>query len=278
MLDIPYIKTRLAINRIVETMSIHTCGEEEKYFYVELEGGLRFYGFKSPQKLRKYYVMLSTRTKRVLPFAAYSIACDIAIRFIEGGLKFKGPKKELKYKVKQNDFVAEMGAYRGYYTLYLLSQVLEGGRVMAIEPNPENFKLLKKNVEYNGFQNVDLIHGAIWDSSQELDFSMREGDGQSSSVDIRYDNGRGYKVQGYTLDYLLDMYSWQYVNFMLIQLNGAEERALQGLTVLRPANLAIAARYTNQDVPLSKAISLLLRERNYEVEIVDNDYIYATLS
>ena len=59
---------------------------------------------------------------------------DILTRHIQGGLKLGGPKKQLYYKVNSGDFVAEMGAFRGYYCMMLAKQVGSNGRVIAIEP------------------------------------------------------------------------------------------------------------------------------------------------
>jgi len=277
MIDLRYVRTRLAINAIVNTLNIDHCGSDSDHYFVQLANGLRFYGFIAPSKLKKYYLGLSRSVKRTLPFECYFIACDIAIRYVEGGLKFQGPKKERKYTAKPGDYISEMGAYRGYYTLYLREKIGPSGRIMAIEPNPENFALLKKNVDYNGFDNVDLVHGAIWDECTELNFQMRQGDGQSGSVDLSYADAINYKVDAYTLDELLQVNAWSHVDFMLIQLNGAELRALHGLDGIKPLHFSIAARYYEKESPMPDLIRDLLKSRGYEVEIVEEDYIYAAM-
>ena len=50
----------------------------------------------------------------------------------------------------------DVGAHYGYYTLIAARLVGDKGRVVAFEPDPTSFAVLKKNVEHNGFQNVVL--------------------------------------------------------------------------------------------------------------------------
>ena len=41
----------------------------------------------------------------------------------------------------------------------------DDGRVFAFEPDPDNFKLLKENIDLNGFKNVILVNKAVLDKS-----------------------------------------------------------------------------------------------------------------
>ena len=64
-------------------------------------------------------------------------------------------------EIKKGDVVLDIGANIGYYTLIFARLVGEEGKVFAFEPDPENFALLKKNVEINGYHNVVLVQKAI---------------------------------------------------------------------------------------------------------------------
>ena len=67
----------------------------------------------------------------------------------------------IKKHVKRGDVVLDLGANIGYFTLILPRLVGEEGKVFAFEPDPENFALLKKNVEINSYQNVVLVQKAV---------------------------------------------------------------------------------------------------------------------
>ena len=56
--------------------------------------------------------------------------------------------------VKPGDVVLDLGANIGYFTLLAARLVGERGRVYAFEPEPTNFRYLRKNIEMNNYRNV----------------------------------------------------------------------------------------------------------------------------
>lgn len=54
-----------------------------------------------------------------------------------------------------------LGAHIGYYVLLAARGVGPRGRVYAFEPAPENFRLLVRNVEANGYRNVVAVPTAV---------------------------------------------------------------------------------------------------------------------
>lgn len=67
--------------------------------------------------------------------------------------------------VKEGMTVVDIGANVGYYTLLAARLTGPRGKVFAFEPNPQNFALLSRNVEANGYRNVVLVPKAVSDSS-----------------------------------------------------------------------------------------------------------------
>jgi FkbM family methyltransferase len=64
-------------------------------------------------------------------------------------------------EIKKGDVVIDIGAHIGFYTLFLAKLVGKTGKVFAFEPGKENFALLKKNIEINGYQNIIAENKAI---------------------------------------------------------------------------------------------------------------------
>ncbi len=60
-------------------------------------------------------------------------------------------------RLKPGQTFVDIGANIGYYTLLAARQVGPAGRVYAFEPDEENFKLLQKNTEINGYSNVTSV-------------------------------------------------------------------------------------------------------------------------
>jgi len=246
--------------------------------FIILDDGTIFFGHKLKIKSDKYlYKMLSVSIRNLLQPECVQVAKDIVVRYVEGGLKYGGPKKQSRYQVKKGDHVAEMGAYQGFCSIKLAQQVGIKGKVIAIEPMPDNFRLLKKNREANNLTQMILVNRGVWDESKNLLFNRRIGDGQSSSVEMNYENGEQIKVPAETLDSIFEAKGVTAEDFMIIQLNGAEINGLRGLTSFMPKHLSIAARYDTEGKDAAKAIKKLLEDRGYYVEIEQEDYVFGEL-
>lgn len=261
----------------IKTLGIEAAGMDNDDFpFVKLRGGMCFYGPKPSNKERKFYrLFLSQKTKKTLPFESFQIAMDIVVRYAEGNLKWGGPAKEAHYKVQNGDTVAEMGAFRGYYTLYLSQRVGPTGKIIAIEPIPENVMYLKKNIEANNLENVEIIPKGVWNKDETMVFNRKPSDFQSGSIDINYTQQEAKEIEVNTLDTILSSKDVNQVDFMLIQLNGAEFEALEGLQITKPKNLSIAARYNKDERNIATEIVNVLTQRGYETSTLQKKFIYA---
>jgi len=67
-------------------------------------------------------------------------------------------------KVKNTDVVLDAGAFVGDFTVKVARKAKE---VVAVEPLPWAFKLLKENVETNNLKNVTLVNKALYDIDGE---------------------------------------------------------------------------------------------------------------
>ena len=259
----------------INKLKIEDTGKDEKGIYVKLKNGKYFYGIPTRQKLRKYYSLLSPKNKKVISFNSFQTVYDIIIRYYKRGLKLGGPEKEMFYKLKEGDIVAEMGAYMGYYTLYLSEKVGNRGKIVAIEPLPDNLEYLRNNIIKNNIENVSIVPKGVWKEKDKLTFFQDKDDHQSASLILDKKNKTDIDVD--SLDNILKDSDIDNVDFMIIQLNGVEYEALLGLTKIKPKSISIAARYDSDKIKASEKIKELLEQRNYDVKIVKKDYIFASL-
>ena len=243
-----------------------------------LGDGTTFFGSHVNANLDKhFYKLLSSKTKRTLKYESLQVAVDIVIRYVEGGLQYGGPKKQSRYTVKKGDYVSEMGGYQGFCSVKLAQQVGSQGQVVSIEPMPDNFRLLQKNMKINNLDQVICVNRGVWDSTKELKFNRKKGDGQSSSIEMNYNDAEIISVPADTLDNIFSQQNTTANDFMIIQLNGAEINGLRGLSNFKPNYLSIAARYDTEGVDAARAIKELLEGRGYSVEIDREDFVFATL-
>lgn len=74
--------------------------------------------------------------------------------------------------VRSGDWVLDVGANVGHYTLRLSNLVGPHGRVIAFEPVPDTFELLAANIAKLGARNVTLINAAASDSTGVAGMTM----------------------------------------------------------------------------------------------------------
>lgn len=264
------------LNKKILQLNIESAGlDDEGDAYIKLLDGPIFFSIKTVHSEHKYYSLLPKSVKANIPLACYHTALDIIIRYIEGGLKFEGPKKERKYSVKPGDIVAEMGAYMGHYSIYLSEKIGQDGKLIAIEPIKDNVRLLKKNIEANKIRNTIIVPLGVWKEKTVLDFYRKKGDQQSSSILLAGHDKEKMELAVDSLDNILAEHKINIVNFMIIQLNGAEIEALEGLKNITPDNIAIAARYNKGNVVATDIISSMLEVKDYQVDIIEKHYLYA---
>lgn len=269
-----YIRDRLKINRMVNRLKIREAGSEDGLLYLLNEDGKFFFAPETDKKLFKYYSLLSSGTKSMIPFSHYLIACDIVIRYIGGDLKYGGPSKQMYYTVKPGDVVAEMGAFRGFYTLMLADQIGKNGEIIAIEAMPDNYKYLEKNIQKNQLENVVCIQKGVWNEKDKKSFGRKPKDLQSSSIQLEYGQAE-IVVEVDSLMNILEANNVNDVDFMVIQLNGAEFNAIQGLGHYLPKHFSIAARYDVEGESIVDNIIKVLQSKNYHWELVDGSFLFA---
>jgi len=82
--------------------------------------------------------------------------------------------KIFKNSINEGDIVVDVGASIGYFTLLAAKLVGNKGKVFAFEPGPENFKILKKNVEVNKYDNVILEQKSVSDINGKINLNFTD--------------------------------------------------------------------------------------------------------
>lgn len=154
----------------------------------------------------------------------------------------------LKTYVRPGMTVLDVGAHVGCHVLLAARLVGSEGKVYAFEPSPDNFALLRKNVELNGYRNVALVHKAVTEKTGTVTLHLSpEGNDRNSiyesSRSLR--RGQSMEVQTVSLDDFLDQKGWPRVDFIKIDVEGAEPLVLEGMARLlkRSSQLVLMAEF-----------------------------------
>lgn len=135
----------------------------------------------------------------------------------------------LVHHARPGDVVADLGAHIGYFTLLLARRVGPEGHVYAFEPDPENFRLLRRNTRLNGYENVTCVNLAVGDrTGTTFPYRAPENLGDHRTYDPG-ELGRERIETGVTR--LDDFFRERVSGLDLVKLNvqGAEAPALEGM-------------------------------------------------
>jgi FkbM family methyltransferase len=138
--------------------------------------------------------------------------------------------------LRPGDCFLDAGANIGYYTVIAAERVGPSGRVLAFEPEPQNFSLLQKNLRLNGVQQrVHARRAALSDRDQDLELHLHADNLGDHQVFPDESGRRVIPVSGLRgASCLADKVST--VNLVKIDTQGAEYHVTRGLMPLLKAS------------------------------------------
>lgn len=104
------------------------------------------------------------------------------------------------FNQKKDMVVMDVGANIGVVTQYMRDYAK---KLYAIEPSPEHFEALKKNKEFNNWDNVEIFNVAFADKDGETELGINEGNRTMNSIiigEITPDNKYLLKGGKYTME------------------------------------------------------------------------------
>jgi FkbM family methyltransferase len=130
--------------------------------------------------------------------------------------------------VQPGDVVLDCGANVGVYTREALKQ---GARlVVAIEPAPENIECLRRNFEKEIAEGKVVIYPkGVWDKDDMLELMVDPQNSAADSFIIRREGAKAVaKVPLTTIDKMVDELKLEKVDYIKMDIEGAEVKALEG--------------------------------------------------
>ena len=113
----------------------------------------------------------------------------------------------------------DLGANFGEISLYFCHQN-PNMKILAVEPSSENYEILKSNCEFQFFstKNITLLKEAVADENKTALITK----GKGSENNIISDKGETEPVQATTLLSIMDRFGFNNVDFLKIDIEGAE--------------------------------------------------------
>ena len=175
----------------------------------------------------------------------------------------------LQRTLKEGMNVMDIGAHIGTYTVLAAEKVGQSGKVIAIEPEPKNYKQLLKNIELNNFHNVIPQNIALTNHEglEKLYLSPPPASDSHSLIfsDNKYSS---IEVSVKTLDQLLERLNLKKIDIIKIDAEGGEIPILKGAEKTLRANqnikIIVAAEHYPSEV---KEVCKFLNKKGFETRV-----------
>ena len=142
----------------------------------------------------------------------------------------QGTTEFIQQFLHQDDVIFDIGANIGYITL-LAATSAEAGKVYSFEPLPKTFERLAQNVGFNPhLDNITILNRAVSDENGHVILNSFENlhHGHSSISKLDRNDHVEYRVASTTIDNFVDEMNLQRLDFMKIDVEGAERLVFAG--------------------------------------------------
>jgi len=131
------------------------------------------------------------------------------------------------YRPQAGDTIVDIGAGRGEDVFAFSRAVGPDGRVWAIEPHPVSFAVLSRLCELNRLTNVTALNYACMDRAEDLQIETLPV-WESNYVRPGAPSPNSCTVESVRFDDLCEQHGIGRIDFLKMNIEGAERRALQG--------------------------------------------------
>lgn len=260
-----------------------------KYIFIEMGAPISFklrYFLEKVVKL--FIIIINNNFKLSIPFL-YFFSEDYTIKNSNGSWIIKnhsdhdyiinscvGKELEPFFKIKKGLFI-DVGAHIGKWSIFVAKQS-NNSRVYAIEPNPETYSYLLKNVNLNGLKDKISCFNIAFSCRQSKLYFKAE---KSNTATSRLSNERSsIKIIVTTLDSFIKQNKINIINIDTIKIDveGHESEVLLGAK----NTLKKLKKNTQIIVEISdkkKEILNLMQEMNFKIKQLEtkNDYLFTKL-
>ena len=186
-----------------------------------------------------------------------------------------GTTNFLKTILKKGMNVINIGANIGYFTLLAAREVGPDGKVFAFEPFPQTVELLKKNIDSNGYKNVEVISMAVSDRKEKSFLALKSDSGHNfvtSASNKEYDS---IEISTITADDYFD--ENLKIDFLIMDAEGYEPKILDGMKNILENNLTmqILTEYNPHTLQIAKTSGQKflekLEEFGFSIQVIDID-------
>jgi len=186
-----------------------------------------------------YKVYVEKNRYHVKKIFGYKMLLDMEDLGLSRALMFFG-QRELEHKyileryLRKGDTVLDLGANIGYYANMEAEIVGDEGRVIAIEPNPDNLRLLELNLLLNHNKHISqVVHGAGGNEDGIAELFLSDKSNLHSFIRDANSNGSVLSVPMFSMKTIIEKFGE--FDFLRMDIEGFEVNVLESLLETLPA-------------------------------------------
>lgn len=158
-------------------------------------------------------------------------------------------RNEIMIGAKPGDVVIDAGGCWGDTSLYFADKTGPDGAVYSFEFIPTNLEIFKKNLELNPelAKTIKIVEQPLWNVDDKAVYFTDNGPASALSFEIADDKGQ--KVLTTTIDRFVEKEGLDKVDFIKMDIEGAEPQALEGAraTIQKHKPVLAISIYHNMD-------------------------------
>lgn len=180
--------------------------------------------------------------------------------------RYKVYTKTYKPSFRYPRVVVDIGANIGLFSLYAAAR-WPSAQILAYEPDPENFRILQKNVRLSKAMNVQTFPFAVSDCNAKAKLYLRTGSGWHSLFDSSEGILRIIEVETVTIDMILQQIISRHIDFLKVDCEGAEFKILKGQEKLLSQSVGYVAMEYHEIEGDARILEDILRTAGFSIEV-----------
>lgn len=171
------------------------------------------------------------------------------------------------FSIEERDVVVDVGAHIGVFSL-LASAFAKSGRIFAIEPVSENFRLLKRNIALNNLKNVIPVAAALSDKTGKEKISISE-DSAKHSINRPLGSDRKKTVRTISLKDFIRKNKISKIDFLKMDCEGCEHKVLlkSGRKILKMIKRISVESHNIDDNQNTSRLKKFLQNNGFKVRV-----------
>jgi FkbM family methyltransferase len=187
------------------------------------------------------------------------------------------------YTPKENDVIVDIGTGIGTELVFYNDKTKSKSKIYCIEANPTSCDLVKELCILNDFKNCHIYNIGITNNNGAMWIENNE-DYQLNRLNT---NKHGIEIATKTLDQFVKENGVTHIDFLKVNIEGAELQMIEGMTnsIHLIKNIAVSCHdflFDAPDQPIRKKMIEFLKEHNFDVtlrntnNVVLNSWVFGT--